>query len=110
MLRSGFERELRDLQDGVLILGSMVDRSIARAIDVLERLDEAEARQLIQDDLLINRKRFQIEEEAITLIATQQPAARDLRVIVAILNVIVDLERMADHAEGIAKIVLMHQG
>ncbi len=90
------------------MLGSMVDKSIARSINALERLDHAEARRIIQDDNQIDAKRFAIEERAVLLIATQQPLATDLRAIIAALHIIVDLERMGDHAEGIAKIVLMH--
>lgn len=107
--RVALEQGLRTLEDGVVELASMVDKAIARAVEALKRLDQEEAKQIVRDDLLINRKRFEIEEAAIELIATQQPMARDLRRIIAILNIVVDLERMADHAEGIAKIVLMHQ-
>ncbi|MBI2911342.1 MAG: phosphate transport system regulatory protein PhoU, partial [Chloroflexi bacterium] len=92
MLRASFDRELRELQDEVLALGSMVDRAIERSIDALKRLDQPAAREIIQGDLKINQKRFQIEEQAIELIATQQPLARDLRTIVAVLNIIVELE------------------
>ena len=107
-LRASFDRELRELQDEVLALGSMVDRAIERSVDALKRLDQEAATEIIQDDLKINQKRFQIEDQAIELIATQQPMARDLRTIVAVLNIIVELERMGDYAEGIAKIVLLH--
>jgi phosphate transport system protein len=107
-LRTSFHRELRGLQDDVLVLGSMVDKAIARSIEALERLDHAEARRVIRDDLQVNAKRFAIEERAVLLIATQQPLASDLRTIVAALHIVVDLERMGDHAEGIAKIVLLH--
>jgi phosphate transport system protein len=107
-LRTGFHQELRTLQDEVLILGSMVDKAIGRSIDALARLDHAEARRIIKDDLQINARRFAIEEQAVVLMATQQPMASDLRRIVAVLNIIVELERMGDYAEGIAKIVLMH--
>ena len=107
-LRASFDRELRELQDEVLALGSMVDRAIERSVDALKRLDQEAATEIIQDDLKINQKRFQIEAQAIELIATQQPMARDLRTIVAVLNIIVELERMGDYAEGIAKIVLLH--
>jgi phosphate transport system protein len=55
---------------------------------------------------LINQLRYRVEDECLTVIATQQPAAHDLRVIVAATHVAVELERMADHAEGIAKITL----
>ncbi|MBI3978417.1 MAG: phosphate signaling complex protein PhoU [Chloroflexi bacterium] len=107
-LRVAFERELRALQNDVLVLGSMVDKAIGQSIEALQGLDAAKAQAVIQGDLAINQKRFAIEEAAIDLIATQQPIARDLRTIIAILNIVVDLERMGDHAEGIAKIVLLH--
>ncbi len=107
--RVALEEGLRALEDGVVELASMVDKAIERSVEALKRLDHEEAKKIIHDDLLIDKKRFEIEEQAIELIATQQPMARDLRRIIAILNIIVDLERMADHAEGIAKIVLMHQ-
>lgn len=106
--RGILERELRQLEDEMLVLGSMVEKAIDRAVRTLQALDAEEARRVIADDLLINQKRFQIEELAIETIATQQPMARDLRTIVAILNIIVDLERMGDHAEGIGKITLLH--
>jgi phosphate transport system protein len=106
--RPGFERELRGLQDEVLVLGSMVDKAIDRSIDALRRLDHPAAQQIIRDDQHINRKRFDVENAAIALIATQQPLAGDLRTIVAVLNIIVELERMGDYAKGIAQIVLRH--
>ncbi len=107
--RASFDRSLQELQDEILTLGSMVDKAIERSIDALKRLDHAAAQDIITDDSLIDHKRFHIEELAIQLIATQQPMARDLRTIVAVLNIIVELERMGDYAEGIAKIVLMHK-
>jgi phosphate transport system protein len=85
----------------------MTEKAIMRSIEVLKKRDQEAARQIIADDLKINRQRFEIEEECIQLVATQQPMAGDLRTIVAVLHIIVDLERMADHAEGIARITLM---
>ncbi len=107
--RPGFERELRGLQDEVLELGSMVDKAVERSIEALKRLDQPAAHAIIQDDLTVNAKRFAIEDLAIELIATQQPMARDLRTIVAVLSIIVELERIGDYAKGIAEIVLRHQ-
>jgi phosphate transport system protein len=74
----------------------------------LKALDHDAARRIIEEDSAIDGLRYQIEERAINLIATQQPMASDLRIIIAALNMIVDMERMGDHAEGIAKIVLMY--
>ncbi|MCL5263909.1 MAG: phosphate signaling complex protein PhoU [Chloroflexi bacterium] len=107
MTREGFDKKLGDLQDEVLVLGSMVDKAIDRSIEALKKRDMEEARSIIADDVAINHKRFDIEEQALLLIATQQPMARDLRFIAAVLSIITDLERMADHAEGNAKITLM---
>jgi len=105
--RETFNRHLKELQDEVLALGSMVDKAISRAMEALKKRDLELARQVIADDEKINQKRFDTEEKCIELIVTQQPVASDLRVIVAVLNIIVELERIGDHAEGIASIVLM---
>lgn len=102
-----FEKKLKQLEHDVLSLGDMVERAIYRSVEALKGRDLAAAGQIVADDLKINQKRHTIEQKCIELIATQQPVANDLRVIIAILNIIVDLERMADHAEGIAKVVLM---
>ena len=107
-VRMRYEQALTDLQKDVLVLGSMADRAIDRSIEALRTIDHDAAHAIIRDDLAINEKRFAIETAAIRLIATQQPMARDLRTIVAVLHIIVELERMGDYAEGIAKIALMH--
>ncbi len=105
--RATFDRQLAALKDDVLILGSMVDKAIARSIDALNRRDLNESQMIISDDMKINRKRFEIEETCLLLLATQQPMATDLRVIAAAMHIATELERMGDHAEGIAKINLM---
>jgi len=107
MPRQDFEHHLQMLQEELLVLGSMVEEAISRSTDALKNRNLALARQVIQGDLNINRKRYDIEEMCIELIATQQPLARDLRIIIAVLNMIVDLERIGDHAEGNAKIAIM---
>ncbi len=105
--RPTFERELRDLQDELLVMSSMVDKAISRSVDSLKNRDISLARLVIADDQKVNAKRFEIEEKCILIIATQAPLAGDLRIIVAVLNVITDLERMADHCVGIARIAIM---
>jgi phosphate transport system protein len=105
-IRSAFDQELQDLRDNVLRLGSMVDAAIGRSMQALKERDRMLAQQIIADDEKINELRFKIEEECLGLIARQQPAARDLRFIVAAMNIVLDLERMADHASGNATIVL----
>jgi phosphate transport system protein len=107
MPRESFDHHLRQLQDEVLVLGSMVDKAIDRSMEALKSRDLELARQVVTNDPKINHKRLDIEERCIELIVTQQPVASDLRVIVAVLNIIIDLERIGDHAEGIANITLM---
>src|SRR5439155_10131938 len=108
MARVAYRLELQNLHDQVLLLGSMVDKAVGRAMDSLSRRDFELARAVIAEDAIVNRKRFQIEEQSIHLIATQQPMASDLRAIIAILSIVVDLERIGDYEVGIAKITLMH--
>lgn len=106
MSRASFTNQLRELHDEVLLLGSMVDRSIDLSMIALRGRDRVLAKQVVDEDLLINKKRFDIEDLCLQAIATQQPMASDLRLIASVLYAIADLERMADHAEGTAKIVL----
>jgi len=102
-----FHNRLRALEGDVLAMGKMVEGAIDSSIDALKRQDLEASKMVVEADVCINKKRFEIEEKCLDLLATQQPVARDLRVIVAILNIIVDLERAGDHAEGIGKISLM---
>jgi phosphate transport system protein len=85
----------------------MVEKAIYRSMEALKNRDLELAQRVIADDSEIDRKRYDIEEKCIELIVTQQPVASDLRIIVAVLNIIIDLERIGDHAEGIAKIAVM---
>lgn len=104
--RAHFDQELNALQDNLLRMGGMLDTAIALGMKALAERDLDLARRVVADDAKINDLRFYIEEQCIRLIATQQPLATDLRFIVAAMNVISDMERMADHAAGIAKTVL----
>lgn len=106
-IRTVFHKQLREIQDDILAMGSMVSKATLRSIDALKNRDMALAQQIITDDRKINKKRFEIEERCIQLIATQQPMASDLRIIVAILNIIIEVERIGDYAAGIAKIAIM---
>jgi phosphate transport system ATP-binding protein len=104
--RTAFHRELERLQDEVLVLGSMVEKAILRAVEALRDRDLAAARVIEAEDTLLNRKRFEIEDAALLLIATQQPMASDLRCLAAVVHIVTDLERMGDYAAGIARICL----
>jgi phosphate transport system protein len=106
-IRKTFHDHLREIQDEVLVMGSMVEKAIGRSMEALKQRDLDIARQVIANDASINDKRFDIEERCIELIATQQPMASDLRTIISVLSIIGELERIGDHAEGNAKIAVM---
>jgi len=105
-IRRTLDREENQIKDDILRMGSLVETAIERAVTALKQRDGALAQQIIDEDQVINQLRFQIEEECLTVIATQQPAASDLRATIAATHVAVELERMADHATGIATITL----
>src|SRR3972149_5750610 len=104
MTRTAFEHQLTGIQEDMLVMAGMVESAIERPVRPLQERDIELARVVIADDMKINQKRYDTEEKCLELIATQQPLASDLRTIVAVLHIIVDLGRMADHAAGIAKI------
>jgi phosphate transport system protein len=106
-IRTTFHKKLKAIQDDVLVMGSMVEKAIGRSIDALKERDLERAHQIIREDQAVNEQRFKIEENCIRLIATQQPMASDLRTIVGVLNIVTELERIGDHAEGTARIVIM---
>ena len=105
--RSTFHKQLKELQDDVLDMGSKASKAILCSIEALTNRDIDQARQIVADDQKINQERFEVEEKCIQLIATQQPIASDLRIIIAVLNIITEVERIGDYAVGIAKIAIM---
>lgn len=107
MLRRTFDQELQRIQDDVLALGSMVEEALVQSVATLKARDFDGSKRLIAADRAINKKRYAIEEEALILIATQQPMAGDMRLLAAVLEIAGELERMGDYAKGIARINLM---
>ncbi len=104
--RLTFEHQMQELRDHVVTMASMVDKAIARSVDALRTQNVALAKEVRKGDKEINRFRWEGEEKALTIIATQAPMAGDLRRIASALEIYTDLERMGDHAAGLAKIVI----
>ena len=104
MPRETFDRKIKLIQDEILLLGSMVEQAMLGAVEALKRRDVEISKQIYQDDIHINDRRYAIENAIIILLATQQPLAHDLRTLAAILEVNTELERMGDYAKGIAKV------
>ena len=103
-MRKTFENDIQTLKDDILTLGSMVEQAILGSVAALKERDIPVSQKIYEDDELINKKRFEIENKTMVAIATQQPMAGDLRLLASILDVAGELERMGDYAKGIAKI------
>jgi phosphate transport system protein len=107
MPREKFEHDMKRVQEKILALGVMAESAVLESVDALKKQDLARARTLMDEDRRINEMRYEVENEALTLIATQQPMAGDLRILAAVLEIATELERIADYAKGIANITLM---
>lgn len=105
--RTAFDREFDLICQDLMEMGQLIDKAIAQSTEALEKRDEKLAHKVIDRDERVNHLRFRIEENCLALIATQQPAAGDLRAVVAAMHVVVELERIGDYAAGIAKTVIM---
>lgn len=104
--RRVLDRELQQIQDDLLRMGSLIDSAIGQALKALSVRDLRVAREIVSEDSQVNALRFQIEEACLTIFATQQPTATDLRLVVATIILASELERMGDYAAGIARTVL----
>jgi phosphate transport system protein len=105
--RETLDRNIQQLKDEILVLGSMVEQALLKSVDALKRQDLVLAQRIYDGDIRINTKRFEIENQALVLIATQQPMAKDARILASVLDVATELERIGDYAKGIAKICLL---
>lgn len=103
--RTLLDAGLNSLDEKLLKVSSLVDSMIERAMNVLYNRDVTMAQGVIADDLTVNDIRYALEDESLQLIATQQPMARDLRRVIAAIHIAVELERIGDHAAGIARLV-----
>ncbi|RME06694.1 MAG: phosphate transport system regulatory protein PhoU [Anaerolineae bacterium] len=106
MTREVLDQKIRENFDDVLALGSMVEQAILKSVEALKQRDLEAAKALYEADQDINAKRFEVENKAMVAIATQQPLARDLRILASVIDVVSELERMGDYAKGIARITL----
>lgn len=105
-LRENYSTILTRLQDDLLFVGSLVSKATEQAVSAMMTRDHRKAERVIAGDIEINTRRFEWEEQALLVLATQNPLASDLRFIAAAMHIVDELERMGDHAKGIARISL----
>lgn len=108
--RSILTKEMEKMRDDILRLASLVDTAIEQAMTALSARDVALAQRVVANDDEINRVRYEIEADGLHCLATQQPMAVDLRTVIATIHLAVELERMGDHAAGIARLVERMEG
>jgi phosphate transport system protein len=101
--RENFDRDLFRLQEDVAAMGTRAGEAIHRAIEALRNRDLVAAEAVIAEDEQIDALHMELEARCMRLLATQQPMARDLRTIASVFAITIDIERMADHAEGISR-------
>ena len=107
MPRESYQRNLREMQDEVLQMGAMIEKALGDSMKALKTRDLALARQVLEQDKSVNKKRFEIEERLLDTMSCQSPMASDLRTLLTILSIVTDLERIGDHAAGNAKVALL---
>lgn len=103
--RSVLDQRLNRLNEQLLQMSSLVDVAIEKAMTALYERDTALAARVVSADQVLNDLRYETEDEALQILATQQPMAGDLRKVVAAIHIAVELERIGDHAAGIASLV-----
>jgi phosphate transport system protein len=106
MSRDNLMLQIHQVQDELLLMGSMVEQATIKSVETLKNRDKETAKAIYNADRLVNEKRYAIENSVLILIATQQPLAHDLRLLAALLEIAAEIERMGDYAKGICKVVI----
>jgi len=105
-LRATYDREYDMICQDLVLMGHKVENAIEQAMTALVETDMPLAKEVMSNDEQINQLQYKIEEACLVLIATQQPTASDLRSVIAVMHIVIELERIGDHAAGIAKAVV----
>ena len=110
MPRTNFKKQLEQLNDQMITMGSMIENTIETAITALVSQDTERAEEAIAFDMEIDAQERNIEQLCYKLLLMQQPVASDLRVVSATMKMITDMERIGDHASDISELTLLMAG
>lgn len=106
-MRSKFDEQLRNLNEEMIQMGTMIEDNIQKAIEALVKSDVDVAREIMEKDAIIDQKQRDIETICFNLLIQQQPVAKDLRAITAAMKMVTDMERIGDHAADISEVTIM---
>ena len=109
-MRNRFDRQLEQLNNELINMGSLIEEAIEMAITALMKQDAKKAKEIVDFDEEIDEKEREIESLCLKLLLQQQPVARDLRQISAALKMITDMERIGDHAADISEMTILMAG
>ena len=101
-----FDEELEDIRNRVMAMGGLVEQQLSDAVRALSDIDAELAEVVITNDYKINAMEVAIDEECVQILARRQPAAGDLRLVIAVIKTITDLERIGDEAERVGRMAL----
>lgn len=104
--RETLDSKIREMNDALIELTSIVQQAILGSVTTLVERDISTAKEIYDGDKVINEKRFEIERQALIIVATQQPMATDLRRLSSVIDIAGELERIGDYAKGIARIAM----
>lgn len=105
-MRSKFDEQLVELNHEMIKMGTMIEESIAQAVNALCKKDVELAKKVMEGDEEIDRAQKRIENICFNLLIQQQPVARDLRTITAAMKMVTDMERIGDHAADISEMTI----
>ena len=108
--RSVLDQDLKQVEENILKMTSMIDEALNNATTALKSRDVQLAQTVVSNDDQVNHLRYEIEEECLRILATQNPMASDLRHVIAAIHIVNELERIGDHAAGIARLVERMEG
>ncbi len=106
-MRTKFDGQLRKLNDEMITMSTMIEKAIQQSIEALFTQDVNKARQIMEDDELVDQEQKKIENICFQLLVQQQPVARDLRTITAAMKMVTDMERIGDQAADISELTIM---
>lgn len=106
-MRISFTEQLDELHNELIDMGEMIENAISKAIDALDSGNVEKAKEVIENDVIINEQEKKIEDLCFKILLRQQPVASDLKLVSGVLKMVTDMERIGDHAQDISELAII---